>query len=162
MSFGFLVAAFLGVTNAGRVGVARLDAGGSPVLPLVAGFVLVAAAALLAEELLDLLAISPESLRIAAGLVLAVTGLWALVGPVAHSGPVVSALITPELAVLAVSAGADERPVEVLGAAALALALVALACVAPRRELLVPAARLLAALQVIVAVALVVSGVRDV
>lgn len=162
MSLGFLVAAFLAVTNAGRVGVARLDAPHSPVLPLVAGFVLVAAAAVLAGELLDLLAISPESFRIAAGLVLAATGLWALVGPLTHTGPFVAALVTPELALLAVSAGADEPTVEVLAAAALALVVVALACVAPRRDLLVPAARFLAALQVIVAVALVVSGVRDV
>lgn len=162
MTFGFLVAAFLAVTNAGRVGLARLDGAGSPAVPLAAAFGLFALAILLADDLLDLLAISPESFRIAAGLVLAATGLWGLIGPLAHTGPFTAALVTPELAVLAFSAGADEGAAEVMGAAAVALAVVALACAAPRRGLLVPAARLFAALQVIVAVALVVSGVRDV
>lgn len=165
MSFGFLVAAFLATTNAGRVGLARLE--GRPgrsslALALVAGFALAAAAVLLAEDLLDALAISPESFRIAAGLVLAAAGLWTIVAPLSGPGPFVAVLLTPELMVLALSAGADESAGKVLGAAAVAFLFVAAAGAVPRRGLLLPAARFLAALQVIVAVALVVSGVRDV
>ena len=128
---------------------------------MLAGFVVVAAGVLLADELLDRLAISPESFRIAAGLVLAVAGLWALVGAIAVSGPY-SAVVTPELALRAVSAGADEPTGKVLAAAAIAFAVGALASVPVGRRLLAPAARFLSALQVVVGVALVVSGVQDV
>jgi small neutral amino acid transporter SnatA (MarC family) len=152
------------VTNPGRVALA-LGAGRPRLallsLALLAGFALVVVAALLADDLLDLLEISPESIRIAAGLVLAVNGLRTLVGSVSSSGPL-AAVVTPELALLALTAGADEPVGRVLAAAALALALVAPAALVGRRGLLVPVARFLAALQVVVAVALVVSGVRDV
>jgi small neutral amino acid transporter SnatA (MarC family) len=157
LSVAFLVAAFLATANAGRL--ARVRA---PVLPaLLAGFGAVAAVALLADELLDRLAVSPESFRIAAGLVLAVAGLRGLVGAISVSGPY-SAVITPELALLAVSAGADEPTGKVLTAAAIAFAVGGLASVPAGRRLLAPAARFLSALQVVVGVALVVSGVQDV
>jgi hypothetical protein len=52
--------------------------------------------------------------------------------------------------------------VKVLGAAAIALCLAAIAAVAGPRQPIGRAAQFLAALQVVVAVALVVSGIRDV
>lgn len=154
MTFAFLVAAFVATVNAPRVRLARPE--GGLLLPAVAVLGLAAAAIAFAEELLDALAVSPESFRIAAGLVLAVAGLRTLVRPVPGPAPVLAALFTPELAVLAVSAGADEATGTAVAAAAVGVILV----LAPVRA--VPAARFLAALQVVVAVALVVAGIRDV
>jgi hypothetical protein len=164
MSFAFLLAGFIATTNAGRVALAC--PGGRPVsrilaLALLAGGGLVVAGALVADPLLDALEISPESFRIAAGLVLAAAGLRTIVWP-RPSGPFVAILVTPELACLAVSFGADDAMVKVLGAAAIALVIVAIAAVAGPREPTGRAAQFLAALAVVVAVALVVSGIRDV
>jgi small neutral amino acid transporter SnatA (MarC family) len=164
MSVGFLVAGFLATTNAGRVGLARLEARAAPsslVVAVAAGFALAAIGALLADELLDALAISPESFRIAAGLVLAVTGVRILVAP-APAGPFAAVLVTPELAAFALSAGADASTSRVLGTAAAALLVAAAVASAPGRVPLALVARFLAALQLVVAVALVVAGIRDV
>jgi small neutral amino acid transporter SnatA (MarC family) len=164
VSFGFLVAGLLATTNAGRVALARRAGRPTPgalALALMAGSGLIAAGAVLADGLLDALAISPESFRIAAGLVLAAAGLRTIVWP-RPSGPFAAILVTPELACLAVSFGADEGMARVLGAAAIALPIVAIAALARPREPTGLAARFLASLQVVVAVALVVSGVRDV
>lgn len=154
MTFAFLVAAFVTTVNPPRVRLARPE--GSVLLASLAVLGLAAAAIAFAEELLDALAVSPESFRIAAGLVLAVAGLRTLIRPVPEPAPVLAALFTPELAVLAVSAGADAATATAVGAAAVGFVLV----LAPVRA--VPAARFLAALQVVVAVALVVAGIRDV
>jgi hypothetical protein len=164
MSFGFLVAGFIATTNAGRVALACREerpAARTLALALLAGAGVVVVGAAVADQLLDVLAISPESFRIAAGLVLAAAGLRTIVWP-QPSGPFVAVLVTPELACLAVSFGADDAMVEVLGAAAIALCLVAIAAVAGPRQPIGRAAQFLAALQVVVAVALVVSGIRDV
>jgi hypothetical protein len=165
VSFGFLVAGFLATTNAGRVALAHRASRprpGSLVQALLAGFGLVAVAAVFADELLDALTISPESFRIAAGLVLAATGLRTIVWPYPALGPFAAVLMTPELACLAVSLGADEATAKVLGAAVVALPIVAMAAVARPREPIALGAQFLASLQVAVAVALVVSGIRDV
>jgi len=164
VSFGFMVVGFLATTNAGRVALACR--GGRPTprtlaLALAAGFGLVAVGAAVADELLDALAISPESFRIAAGLVLAAAGLRTIVWP-QPSGPFAAILLTPALACLAVSFGADEETGKVLGAAAISFVVVAIAALARPREPIGRAAEFLAALQVVVAVALVVSGVREV
>ena len=82
--------------------------------------------------MLDALAISPESFRIAAGLVLAAAGLRTIVWP-RPSGPFAAILVTPALACLAVSFGADEATGAVLGAAAIALAVAAIAALAAPR-----------------------------
>jgi hypothetical protein len=166
VSFGFMVAGFLATTNVGRVALACR--GGRPApralaLALAAGLGLVVLGTLVADELLDALAISPESFRIAAGLVLAAAGLRTMVWP-QPSGPFAAILVTPALACLSVSFGADDATGRVLGAAAIAFAVVAIAiAVVPHpREPMGPVAQFLAALEVVVAVALVVSGVRDV
>jgi hypothetical protein len=164
MSFGFMVVAFVATTNAGRVALACREGRPSPrtlALALLVGAGLIVAGAVPADELLDALDISPESFRIAAGLVLGAAGLRTIVWP-RPSGPFAAILVTPSLACLAVSFGADEPVGEVLGAAAIALAVVATAAVAGPRAPVGRATEFLAALQVVVAVALVVSGVRDV
>ena len=129
---------------------------------LVAGLALIALGVLFADDLLDALTISPESFRIAAGIVLGASGVRTVVWP-QPSGPFGAILVTPALACLAVSSGADVATGKALGAAAIALVVVAIAATAPPRE---PAAGLatqfLAALQVVIAVALVISGIRDV
>lgn len=134
MTFAFLAAAFLATRT--RPGLVALAVG--------------ALAIAFAEELLDLLAISPESWRIAAGLVLVAAGLWALGRPVAPGR------LPPDLLVLAIAAGADETTVVAFGALALGAVLALVAAPVPG------SARLLAALEVAIGVALVVAGIRDV
>jgi hypothetical protein len=165
MSFGFLLAGFLATTNAGRVALEREQSrpGSATVgLALVGGAALAFVAVLFADDLLDALTINPESFRIAAGIVLAVTAVRTLLWPRAAAGPFAAVLITPELACLALSFGADEALGRTLGAAAVAMAVAALAAAI---RMPIPAAltaQLLAALQVVVAVALAISGMRDV
>ena len=159
------MAGFLATTNAGRVALACRESqppARSLAVALLAGLGLVVAGVLLADELLDALEISPESFRIATGIVLGATGVWTIVWPRPPSGPFAAVLVTPELACFAVSAGADEPVARALGAAALALPLVAVAAIHRTREPTTRSAQLLASLQLVVAVALVVSGVRDV
>jgi hypothetical protein len=165
VSFGFLVAAFLATTNAGRVALARGPSrppSRTLALALLVGFGVVAAAAVFADDLLEALSISPESFRIAAGLVLAAAGVRTIVWPRPAAGPFAAVLVTPELACLVIRFGADEPTGRVLGAAAIALPVVAVAAVMRPREPTAVAAQFLAALQLVVAIALVVSGVRDV
>jgi hypothetical protein len=165
VSFGFLVAGFFATTNAGRVALAREET--SPRLrtvaaALAAGVALVVVAAVFADDMLEALSISPESFRIAAGLVLAVTGVRTLLWPNAVGGPFAAVLVTPELACVALSFGADESTGRTLGAAAVTLPVLAIAATARTRLPSALAAELLGALQIVVAVALAVSGIRDV
>ena len=165
MSFAFLVAGFLATTNAGRVALAGRYERPTPRalgVALVAGLALIVAGVVLADDLLDALAISPESFRIAAGIVLAASGVRSIVWP-GFSGPFEAILVTPALACMAVSSGADEGTGKVLGAALIALAVVAIAgTTRPREPVAGLAAQFLSALQVVIAVALVISGIRDV
>ena len=170
MSFGFLIAGFLATTNAGRVALARESENPSRQMlaaALVAGTAIVILGTVFAGDLLDALDISPESFRIAAGFVLLVTAIRTIIWPGASAGPFPAVLLTPELAVLALSFGADEPTGKVLGAAAISLPLVAIGATrlplggrAPLSS--VATAQLLAGLQIVVAVALAISGMRDV
>ena len=123
---------------------------------------LVAGATLLADSLLDALSISPESFRIAACIVLGATGVRTIIWPRTEPGPFPAVLITPELATLALSFGADEPSGKVLAAAIPAFLLLPLAYRARRRTSSALAAQFLAALQIVVAVALGIAGIRDV
>ena len=164
MSFGFLVAGFLATTNAGRFALACQADRPPPRtvgLALLAGFGLVAVAVVFAYDLLDALDISPESFRIAAGLVLGAAGVRTLVWPHPASGPFPAVLVTPDLASAALSFGADEATWKVFAAAAVALPFLIAAFARPRGPIVL-AAQFLAALELVVAVALIVSGVRDV
>jgi hypothetical protein len=165
VSFSFLVAGFLATTNAGRVALAVQAGRPGPrgfAAALLAGAALVTGAALVADGLLGRLSISPESFRIAAGLVLAAASVPTIVSPHATPGPFAAVLVTPELTAVAISFGTDEAARKVLAAAALALLPVMLAYRPRRRETSALAAQFLAALQLVVAVALGVSGIRDV
>ena len=164
MSFAFLAAGFLAATNAGRLALtcqADRPPARSVGLALLAGFGVVAVAVAFANDLLDALDISPESFRIAAGLVLGVAGARTLVWPHPAPGPFAAVLVTPDLAFVALSFGADEVTWKVLAAAGVALPFLLAAAVRPRGPMAL-AAQFLAALEVVVAVALIVSGVRDV
>jgi hypothetical protein len=164
MSVGLMLAGFLATASAGRVALASRD--GAPsrralAATLAAGAAVIAVGVVLADPFLDALDISPESFRIAAGLVLAAAGLRTIVRP-EPSGPFAASLVTPELACLAISAGADEGIAAALGAGALALVVVAVTARALPAAVVGRATPFLAALQVVVGVALVVAGVRDV
>jgi len=164
MSFWLMLAGFLATTNAGRVALA-LGEGRAPrrtlAVVVAAGAALVVALALVADPLLDALDISPESFRIAAGIVLVVMGAATLARP-RPGGPAGALLVTPDLACMAIAASADQGVGPALGAAAIALAAVAGLALLPRVRPAGRAAPFLAALGVIVGVALVVAGVRDV
>jgi hypothetical protein len=166
VSFAFLVAGFLATTNAGRVALARATAGPSTRERLVAvgvGATVIVLAAAFADDLLDALDISPESFRIAAGIVLAATGIRELIWPhIPGDAPFAAVLLTPELVCVALSFGADESLGRTLAAGAIGLSFAAVAALADRVRPGPLPARLLAALQIVVAVALGVSGVRDV
>lgn len=165
MSFAFLVAGYLATTNAGRVALASRAAhprGRTAAAALLLGFGVAAAGVVFAGDLLDGLSISPESFRIAAGMVLAATGLRTIVWPEPAPGPFAAILVTPELVSVAISFGADESSARALGAAAASIPIVAWAAFKPWQRSAGLAAQFLAALQVVVAVALGVSGVRDV
>src|SRR5262245_50325744 len=164
MSFWFLVAGFLGTANAGRVAlavIARRPTIRDHAIAMAAGAALIVAGVFLADPLLDALDISPESWRIAAAIVLAATAIRTIIWPAA-SGPLAAVLITRGLAAVSVSFGADESRGTVLAAAALAFTPALLAARARRNETSALAAQLLAALQIVVAIALAVSGIRDV
>lgn len=164
MSAGLMIAAFLGATNAGRVALGLGD-GRAPRRALLAalagGAALVLVLVLVSDPLLDALDVSPESFRIAAGIVLAATGVVTLVRP-RPSGPAGALLVTPELACVAIAASADRGVGPALGAGAIALAVVAALGLLPRVAPAGRAAPFLAALAVVAGVALVVLGVRDV
>jgi hypothetical protein len=165
VSFGLLLAGFLATTNAGRValaaGAARPRARGVAVATAV-GAVLVVAGVLLADALLDALSISPESFRIAAGVILAATGIKTLVAPQPVPGPFAAILVTPELLAMAVSAGSSAGTGTALAAAAVAFAALTLTLRPWNAATTTRTAHFLAAVQIVVAVALAVTGVRDV
>jgi small neutral amino acid transporter SnatA (MarC family) len=144
----------------------------------VGALVIAAILVAVADPLLDALDVSPESLRIAAGLVLVVGGLRALAAPRPSADPGLTGrsaalvpvlfplLLTPELALVLLSAGADERNAAALTGLAVALLLgVASTFVRPTSladGLFVATTRLLGALLVLAGVGYVVDGIRDV
>ena len=139
---------------------------------------LVAAAAFAADQLLDALEIEPETFRIAAGIVMATTGIYATLrpGPAVPPGeggraaglfPLgIPTLLTPAALAAAISYGADEGPGRTIGAALIVLAVAAGALfVLPTGRWKAPAdglARLTGALLVVLGVALIVDGVQAV
>jgi hypothetical protein len=165
VSFGLMVAGFAATTNAARVALARDAARPSTrarLLAVAIGCGVVVICVVFADDALDALDISPESFRIAAGLVLAAAGIADLAWPHVSNAPFAAILVRPELVCVALSFGADESIGRVLAAGAPALVLVAFAALADRPRPGPIPAQFLAALQIVVAVALTVSGVRDV
>jgi hypothetical protein len=165
VSFGLMVAGFVATTNAARVALARDAARPSTrarLLAVAIGCGVVVICVVFADDALEALDISPESFRIAAGLVLAAAGIADLAWPHVSNAPFAAILVRPELVCVALSFGADESIGRVLAAGAPALVLVAFATLADRPRPGPIPAQFLAALQIVVAVALTVSGVRDV
>lgn len=156
--------------TAGRLGPVLAGAA----LPLVVAVILAAAA----DDILDWLNVSPESLRITAGTVLAVSAARTLVWPRAKAEPELGGawvvlvpitfplLLTPELAILALTVGADHGVGRVVLAVAIGLAVAVLVDLVPRRPvtetLMAWAARVAASALAIVAIALVIDGIRDI
>jgi small neutral amino acid transporter SnatA (MarC family) len=178
VSLALLVVAFVAAVNPCRV---RLGFA-APWRPLALGCALaaLAAAALVAAggSVLDALDVSPESFRLAAGLVLVVEGArtlawprpalerglpgrWAAVVPAAFP-----LLLQPGVVVLALAAGGDEVVGRAVAALVLALGVAAAAGAVRdgvRAEgLLVAGSRLLGAIELTAGVALAIDAVRDV
>jgi small neutral amino acid transporter SnatA (MarC family) len=135
-----------------------------------AGSILVLAA----NEILDALAITDETWRLAAGVVCALVGARVLVAPRLREMPLVTdsvfvpiafpLLFTPQLAMLAILFGSTESFAPALGwlAAGIAAGVAVGGLRHSRPELWLAAARLFAAALVAVGIALVIAGIRDV
>jgi hypothetical protein len=164
MTFGVMIAGFVAAANPGRMASAvaqHRPRRRAVAVAVGAGAVLVLVATLVAGDLLDALDISPESFRVAAGIVLAATGvrrlLWAR-----FTGPFAAILVTPDMAYLGLSLGADGHEGKALVAAAIGLAAAGATALVRRRLPAEPATQFLAAVEVLVGVVLVVTGVRDI
>ena len=181
--FGQLLVAFFAVMNPAAIllSARALGRDGRATPPLVAGAAALVAIAFVAlfagssEQLLDALAIAPESFRVAAGIVMATFGVYAVVFarvPAARGDGTgrdalfplgLPLLFGPPAMVAAVSYGADDGPGKTIAAAAVWLAVtVLLLFLALRIRPALPdaIARLSGALLVAVAAGLVVDGVR--
>lgn len=180
MTWTYLLLAAVVAVNAARIrpGLpgdgprrAGLAAGGSLLVLLMgaSGFVW-------AEPLLEALAISPETWRIGAGVVALLAGAWVLAFPARRADPGFSGLaaavvpvafplvLSPELAGFIVLFGATESASSWLPALALGLATVPVAAWfdVRRRWLWEATARFGAALLIILAIAQIIEGIRDV
>jgi small neutral amino acid transporter SnatA (MarC family) len=180
-----LLLVFFAAINPAAVALAASDlrdgAKAHPLAVAASGFVLAAmlylVAASTADSLLDFLDVAPETFRIAAGIVMATTGVYAVwrariaVSPSEESWQdaifplAIPLLASPAGLIAALSYGADDGVVKAFGAAIVALAAAATLAVIPLRRGALAAdavARLLGALLVVVAAGLVVEGVRDI
>lgn len=184
MSAAFVAMALLAVVNPFRVRLAvPEDGGGRARMAELAGGALlllgVAAVVVAASvPLLDWLDISPETWRIAAGLVVVLAGAWVIVFPQRTAEPELPGrwaalvpvlfpyLLTPEVLVAVWSLGADEPAALVLSGLAASLGVAVVLGLTPKEgapaAMLRGAARLLAALAVVVGIALIISGIREV
>jgi small neutral amino acid transporter SnatA (MarC family) len=181
VSAGLVALAVLATVNPARVPLGVPEARGRTALVAgasVAALAIAAALLAVADPLLDALDISPESLRIAAGLVLVVGGVRALAAPRPSADPGLTGrsaavvpvlfplLLTPELALVVLSAGADEHNGAALAGLTTALVLATASTLVRRTPVtdgpFAAAARLLGALLVLAGVAYVVDGIRDV
>ena len=183
MSGALVALATFATVNPARVPLGLPDGAPRARLGLVleaslAALLLAVAGLAAADPLLGALDVSEESLRIATGVILLAGGLRASVAPRPSSDPglpgrlaalvpvLFPLLLTPELALVVLSAGADERHAAALGGLAAALVVAASTALVRRTEtaesLLLASARLLGAVLVLAGVAYVVDGVRDV
>jgi small neutral amino acid transporter SnatA (MarC family) len=181
VSAALVAVAVLATVNPARVPLGLPEMRGRTTLVAVASVAAIVVAGVLlavADPLLDALDVSPESLRIAAGLVLVVGGLRVLAVPrpsgdagltgrsAAFVPVLFPLLLTPELALVLLAAGADERNAAALAGLAFALVLAVASALVRRTPiadgLFVAATRLLGALLVLAGVGYVVDGIRDV
>lgn len=178
MSFGFLLLAFAAALNPCRTRLGLPERREALVLGSLIALAAGAALATAGSVVLDSLDVSPESFRLAAGLVLTLEGLRALSLPrpaaepelPGHGAALVPVafplLLQPGVVVLALAAGGDGVAGEATGALAAALVLVGLAAALPIESragvLLVAGGRLVGALEIAVGAALAVDAIRDV
>jgi small neutral amino acid transporter SnatA (MarC family) len=136
------------------------------------------AAAAVSDPVLDALDVTPGTFRVAAAVVLGVAGVrWLIVGApsVAAEGPAAGAgrvavpllfpvLVTPQLAIVSMSTGADHGVAVVAAGAAASLAIAWVATVVTKRHPVgwTAGVRLVGALAVAVSLALVVDGIKTV
>jgi small neutral amino acid transporter SnatA (MarC family) len=150
--------------------------------PLAAGSLLawgaIVVLAWFSGPLLEWLEITPETFRIAAGFTLALCGLYVLARPVPPEEPVPGGwwpslwpvafprLLGPEMLALSVTTGSKEGVAATAVAAAVALSLLGLLGPVARREtadrVLLHLGRLVAVALLVVAVWLLIEGIRDV
>jgi small neutral amino acid transporter SnatA (MarC family) len=139
---------------------------------------LVLVAAAVSGPLLDALDVSAATFRIATGVVVGLAGArWLVFGasPVDVDTPagtwkrlgvplLIPVLVTPQLAMVSISTGADDGTLGAAWTAAIALALAGIAVVITKRRRLpwLVTVRFLGALGILVAFALVVDGVKSV
>jgi len=178
VSFGFLLFAFIAAVNPCRT---RLALPASPAALVLGSLIALGAGAALTvagDILLETLDVSPESFRLAAGLVLTLEGLRALVLPRPAKEPELAGLgaalvpvafpllLQPGVVVLALAAGGEGVAGEGIGALAVALLVVGLVGITPfgaRGEgLLAAGARILGTLEIAAGAALAVEAIRDV
>jgi small neutral amino acid transporter SnatA (MarC family) len=174
MSLAFLVVAFVAAVNPCRT---RLGYGGPWATVALGCAVALAAGAALAAAggtVLDAIDVSPESFRLAAGLILAVEGARTLVWPRPSVEPELRGLaaavvpvafpllLQPSVVALALAAGGDETAGKAILALAVALAVTAAAAAVRTGDLLVAGSRLLGALELAAGVALAVDAITDV
>jgi small neutral amino acid transporter SnatA (MarC family) len=171
MSFALLLVAFLGAVNPCRARLALPQRQGVVALGAVVALAVGAALAAVGSAALDALDVSPESFRLAAGLVLAVEGARVLAWPRPVGEPELRGLgaalvpvafpilLQPGVVTLALAAGGDDAEASAIGALALALLV---AAVLPAGALLAAGARLVAALEIAAGAALAVSAIGDV
>lgn len=184
MTTGLLVIALVAAVNPARFRLSlpdEIDARHRPAAVLLGAAAMLAASlgvAAVADGVLDGLDVSPETFRIAAGLIATVAGLWVVVVPRRGEEPVLPGpgaalvpvlfplLMTPETAALLLAAGADEPFGGVAAAVAAALAAVTASGWLRRGPVvdsaLTVAARLLGAALVTSGVWLMIDGIRDV
>jgi small neutral amino acid transporter SnatA (MarC family) len=171
MSFGLLLLGFVGAVNPCRARLALPGRRVAVVLGAAVALAAVAALAALGDPLLDALDVSPESFRLAAGIVLAVEGARALVWPRPAAEPELPGLaaalipvafpilLQPGVIVLALAAGGDDVGRSAVAAVAIVLA----AVVALQPHPLLPAgARVLGGLEIVAGAALAISALSDV
>ncbi len=179
MSLPLLILAVVGAVNAPRIRPALARAGTARWTVAAAGLGLALAAvvgvAAASGPFLDGIDVSPEAWRVAAGVVLLAAGVRVVVSPRAAAEPGLAGygaalipvafplLLTPELVMLGVSAGADLGTATTSLAAAIALAGVA---VIPYERfpatVAAAAARFHGAFVVVGGLALIVEGIRDI
>jgi small neutral amino acid transporter SnatA (MarC family) len=178
VSQGLLLLSFLAAANACRTRLALPQGGLAIALGSLAALATVAALAETGRALIDALEISPESFRLATGLVLALEGARSFLVPRPAAEPELGGLLAaivpvlfplllqPGVVTLAVAAGGDDVAGTAIGAFALALVPLGVLAALPAgprgSALLVAGARLIGALETVAGVALSIDAIRDV
>jgi len=165
-----------------RLGIPEMASQRARALPLVGGSLLMLGAvvglAWSSGPLLEVLEITPETFRIAAGFTLALCGLYVLVRPRPAEEPVPGGwwpalwpvafprLLGPEILTLSLTTGSQEGVVATMAAAAVSLGLLGSLGPLTRREtadrVLLHLGRVIAVGLLVVAVWLLIEGIRDV